>query len=204
MDISNDPRVFAKNVVMKRLGAFHLISISAVLTSHLCIKQMLAILKQFNNPHTDLVYAMQYGSLVALSLIFILNLISVVIIITQIYHISRMSTAGPHGFEIASSYYLDSCATSLRHAAARNFFFCIPLFIIVLACTVYVQSGGDLGHSLPVCFSMGVVAFLLFIITLKQRAIFLERYNLAREYGKPLRQHLTKLEESQRLLTSSR
>lgn len=183
MDMQNDPRMFANNVLMARLGAFHVISVCAVLMGNLCCTQMLKLEGHFESP-------VQYFAFVTLAACFILNLFAVIVIVQQLFHLHRLSTAGATGFETAKSYYLNKNIVTLRHMAARMFFFCIPVFLVCLACSVYVKLGDQKRRSIPVCILLLASAIVLLAVNIKSRNIFTEKYNIAKAHELPLLNHL--------------
>eukprot|EP00448_Togula_jolla_P034598 CAMPEP_0170645784 /NCGR_PEP_ID=MMETSP0224-20130122/43283_1 /TAXON_ID=285029 /ORGANISM="Togula jolla, Strain CCCM 725" /LENGTH=227 /DNA_ID=CAMNT_0010977061 /DNA_START=70 /DNA_END=753 /DNA_ORIENTATION=+ len=180
MEITNDPRIMAKNVLLTRLGAFHVIAITAVLVANKAIGSMLALeAKEIKDP-------LQYVALVVLAATFMSNLFAVIVIIIQLFHLTRLSTAGPTGFELARSYYLNANVVTMRHLAARTFFFFIPVFISAEAASIWVKLGDKWLRKLPICIILFVSAIALLFINMKHRNIFQEKYAEAKTREQPM------------------
>lgn len=137
MDVINDPRVFGGNILFKRMGAFHLISFAAVVMCVLSVQNLLGMEQPSPTP-------IQYAAMIALTLTFILNLMTVVVIVVQVYHMTRLSTVGPMGFETSASYYMHPDITTLRHGAARIFFVNVVVLLVAIALTIYVKFKADM------------------------------------------------------------
>lgn len=193
MDISNDPRFMAPNVILTRMGAFHLISVSAVLLGCLSCKMMLQM-------ETDeFVNWGHYATFVFLSCSFVCDLFCVIVIVQQLFHITRLVTAGPHGFELAQAYYLNHNVVSLRQFAVRMYFISVPVFMCSTAYSIVVKLGQHTEqymYSVPVASVMGIVGILVYVIIEKHRRLFLEKYTIAKAHEEPLMGHLRNLEKN--------
>lgn len=198
MDVTNDPRMFAKNVIMKRLAAFHLIAVCAILMGCSSSKLMFAMLDpKFED-------RLQYVCVLILGCCAVSNFLCVIIIVQQLFHVSRLVTAGPAGYEISKSYYLNPNVVTLRHCGVRLFFWAIPLYIACMAYSVFVKLGVALDeeiepmslyHALPAGIIMILMSIGLYLVIRKHRMTFHERYTLAKEHEKPLMGHIHGLEE---------
>merc|ERR1719235_1092150 len=58
------------------------------------------------------------------------NIIATYVSVAQIYHTYRLETAGPTGFEMATSYYLNPNIVAWRHLAIKCMLNSLPLFMI--------------------------------------------------------------------------
>lgn len=189
MDVNNDPRMFSNNVLLKRLGAFQLISVCAVLMANLSCGQMLAMeSKKYTN------WTM-YVAFCIMAVCFLFNLFTVVVLVQQMFHMYRLVTAGPTGFEMGKSYYLNPNIVSLRHLATKLFFIAIPLFLGTIGLTIYVHLGDQYVRSIPVLCTLILLALTLWFIQYRTRRIFEEKYMLAKRYEKPLLEHMKETEQ---------
>lgn len=190
MEVTNDPRFFHKNVLLKRMGAFHVIAVTAVLIANLSCMQMLQMeSSKFNGIKGNI----RYVAFVLFSTCFVLNLVTVVIIVQQLFQMTRLATAGSTGFELAKSYYLNPNIVSMRHLAANIFFVCIPIFLAAVGLTIYVKLGGRLNlmWSLPISIVLFFAAIILRCFYEKHRNVFQQKYELAVTQHEPLLTQLT-------------
>jgi len=58
------------------------------------------------------------------------NVIATYVGVAQIYHTYRLETAGPTGFEMATSYYLNPNIVAWRHLAVKCMLNSLPLFLV--------------------------------------------------------------------------
>eukprot|EP00425_Heterocapsa_triquetra_P034834 CAMPEP_0195125870 /NCGR_PEP_ID=MMETSP0448-20130528/133826_1 /TAXON_ID=66468 /ORGANISM="Heterocapsa triquestra, Strain CCMP 448" /LENGTH=147 /DNA_ID=CAMNT_0040163535 /DNA_START=21 /DNA_END=464 /DNA_ORIENTATION=+ len=130
-----------------------------------------------------------------MTLIFIMNLFTVVVLLQQMFMTYRLLTTGPTGFEVAKSYYLNPNITTLRHTAIKMFFIALPLFVAGQSCMVIVnfsKSGSETNMALawPIVVFLILYSLLLCWINNKQQAIFKDRYAMAKHHDQPLLNHL--------------
>merc|ERR1719337_186217 len=62
-------------------------------------------------------------------MIFFFNMLSTYVGVAQPYHTIRLMTAGPTGFEAATSYYLNRNIIAWRHMAIKYMLLSLPLYI---------------------------------------------------------------------------
>merc|ERR1719450_1596868 len=58
------------------------------------------------------------------------NIIAVYVSVAQVSHVYRLETAGPTGFEMATSYYLNVNIVAWRHLAIKCLLLSLPLFLV--------------------------------------------------------------------------
>merc|ERR1719436_434110 len=80
----------------------------------------------------------QYIGFLTMSMTFLMNLATVVVLIQQLFMTFRLLTVGPTGFEAAKSYYLNPNVVTMRHMAVKCFFFSLPLFVASTSCMIWV------------------------------------------------------------------
>mmetsp|Transcript_1863 Transcript_1863/g.4277 ORF Transcript_1863/g.4277 Transcript_1863/m.4277 type:complete len:221 (-) Transcript_1863:109-771(-) len=185
MEVSNDPRMMAKNILLKRMGAFHVIAVSAVLLGNLSLKEMSDLQKD------EITGEVQYLAFFALGMTFLMNFCTVVIIIQQLFYITRLSTMSANGFEVAQTYYLNHNVITMRHCATWMFFICIPIFMLAVAGVVFVKFGKRYEMSLPVVVFLVLSSLGLFIVNRRHRYLFQAKYEMAMSHHSPLVEHLT-------------
>merc|ERR1719359_1607232 len=65
-----------------------------------------------------------------LNFVLFFNMLAMYVGVAQPYHTIRLMTAGPTGFEIACSYYLNKNIVSYRHLAIKCMLLSLPIFLI--------------------------------------------------------------------------
>lgn len=190
MEVTNDPRMMAANVLFTRLNAFHVMAVCCVLTSNLSCAQMLAAEKV---DYSDGIRGtLGYLAFFMMAVVFVMNLSAAIIILQQLFHMQRLSTAGATGFEHSRSYYLNLNVLKLRHFAARLFFASFPLYLFCVGLAIYIKGGGreKLPHTIWILLIFWVGTAILACITCKQTDIFKEKYAACHDHESPLRTHL--------------
>merc|ERR1719433_2094069 len=117
---------------------------------NLSVKQMFLLEKDI---HLNIVGVVQYTGFTIMTITFLLDLFAVVVVVQQLFMTYRLLTAGPSGFEIAKSYYLNPNIVSMRHLAVKSFLYSVPLFIASTGCMVFVffEKYSHFLLALPVC-----------------------------------------------------
>jgi len=192
MDCVNDPRFMGNSVIAKRLAAFQTISVVSVIMVNLSKATMFALEKDID---IDKPFGwVQYAGFVIMMLVFLANLTTVVVVVQQMFMTYRLLTAGPTGFEIAKSYYLNPNIITMRHMAIKLFFFSLPLFVAGSSCMVIVnfgRAGGLTGKlAYPAVAFLLLTSLLLLWVSGKQQSIFRERYYMAKAHEQPLLNHV--------------
>ncbi|CAK9104077.1 unnamed protein product [Durusdinium trenchii] len=130
MDLQNDPRFFQDNVLNKRLAALSGMSVVSGLMVSVCTG-VLEKRKNLNFETWD--GRVRCCNFLLLSLVLFLNTVATYVPMAQTYHTYRLETAGPTGFEIASSYYLNRNIVAWRH---------FSVFCLLNGMTFYLISYG--------------------------------------------------------------
>jgi hypothetical protein len=206
MDMSNDPRFFQGSVLNKRLAAFSSLSVVSGLmvgtsTAVISMKKDMD-LRTFDGQ-------LQFVSFGIMTAVLFANIIATYIGVAQVYHAYRLETAGPTGFEMATSYYLNPNIVAWRHIAIKGMLHSLPLFLISTGMRIEINFDRAASEPLPppfwlartiglgymvVYMLMGVVVWYLHT---KHTAIFRERYAVAREREMPYLKHVHGLMSSQ-------
>jgi len=206
MDISNDPRFFNDNVLNYRLAAFSGLSVVSGLMVQNAIDQLFGMSKDM--PIFDSASKMlsvdgllQLIAFILLCLILFSNFLAVYVGVAQPYHVLRLMTAGPTGFDAAVSYYLNRNVVFWRHLAIKGMLQSIPLYIFQMGLRLVVKFDRDTSASLDLpaetpthsviqgiifCVLMQILALLLLWVHLKHFDIFRERYEVMTEMIKPM------------------
>jgi len=145
MDVSNDPRFFAKSVMDKRLGAFKSLTIVSTLMFGTSLGQCFKLKKNMDFSKWDpLVGYIGIWQLVSFGIsvaVAVMCLLSLYVIAHQLFYANRLITSGPTGFEQASMFYLTRVIVMWRHRAIKYLFNGLWLFMfligIQLFCTFY-------------------------------------------------------------------
>jgi len=72
----------------------------------------------------------QLLSFTLLTFVLFANVLSIYIGVAQPYHTIRLMTAGPTGYEIAASYYLNKNVVAYRHLAIKTMLVSLPVFLV--------------------------------------------------------------------------
>jgi len=143
MNVGNDPRFFAANVMDKRLAALKVLTIVNSLMFGTAIKQCFTLRKDMDFSAFDpLVFNIaywQFGAFLLDIAIAIMCLLSLYIIAHQLFYAYRLMTAGPSGFDQAAIFYLTRSITMWRHFAIKCLFNGLLMFLGLVAVQLLVQ-----------------------------------------------------------------
>jgi len=150
MNVGNDPRFFAANVMDKRLDAMKTLTIVNSLMFGTAIKQCFTLKKDMNFSESQpLVGCIAYWQIFVFFLdicIAIMCLLSLYIIAHQLFYAYRLMTAGPSGFDQAAIFYLTRVITMWRHFAIKCLFNGLLAFLAVVGIQLLVQFYKDADH----------------------------------------------------------
>jgi len=207
MDLQNDPRFFQDNVLNKRLSAFSGLSVVSGLMVGTC-SAVISMKKDVNFINFE--GMMQFASFSLMSVVLILNVLATYVSVAQIYHSYRLETAGPTGFEMATSYYLNPNIVAWRHLAVKCMLNSLPIFLISTGMRISVNFE-RLVHEpeMPTafiarCLSMTFLAFyflagsVVYYVHRKHMAIFRENYETVKGQELPYLKHVQTLMSSRR------
>jgi len=151
MNVGNDPRFFAKNVMDKRLDAFKVLTIVNSLMFGTAIKQCFTLEKDMDfSQFEPYVLSVAYWQIIAFFLdisIAIMCLLSLYIIAHQLFYAYRLMTAGPSGFDQAAIFYLTRVITMWRHFAIKCLFNGLLMFLALVGIQLLVQFYKDADHT---------------------------------------------------------
>lgn len=141
MDISNDPRFFAKSVMDKRLGAFKSLTIVSSLMFGSSMMQCFKLKKNMDFSHWDplvgnIAIWQLCGFCIAVA-VSVMCLLSLYVISHQLFYANRLMTSGPTGFEQASVFYLTRVIVMWRHLAIKCLFNGLSLFIFLVGLQLF-------------------------------------------------------------------
>ena len=102
-----------------------------------------------------------------LCFVMFLNLMAVYVGVAQTYHTYRLETAGPTGFEIAASYYLNPNIVAYRHLAVKCLLNGLALFLFSTGIRVAVSFETETGKEVPkmeeqTAHVLGVIVVIVF------------------------------------------
>jgi len=207
MHMTNDPRFFQSSVLNKRLAAFSGLSVVSGLMIGTC-SDVISMKKDMNL--STLEGNLQLLSFSILTFVMFANIVATYVGVAQIYHAVRLETAGPTGFEMATSYYLNPNIVAWRHIAVKCMLNSLPLFLISTGIRIEVNFDRQAGEPEPptqdsarhlgfIFMSMyAAMGVLVWYIHTKHIAIFKERYELVKKKEMPYLQHVHSLMTSQR------
>eukprot|EP00438_Fugacium_kawagutii_P023556 Skav200911 [mRNA] locus=scaffold1581:389059:406008:+ [translate_table: standard] len=209
MDLQNDPRFFQDNVLNKRLSAFAGLGVVSSLMVSTC-SHVIAMKKDMN--FVTIEGWLRVLSFFLLSMVLFLNVIAVYVGMAQTYHTYRLETAGPTGFEIATSYYLNPNIVAWRHFAVKCLLNGLTIFLISTGIRVSVSFEELSDDIMPkmtnkAAHVLGVITLSAFVIGglvmhyihLKHQAVFRTNYELAKEQERPYMNRVHDLMISQRM-----
>lgn len=143
MDLVNDPRYFTSNVIDKRLGAFGKLSVVSSLMLGTSFGQMFALKKDMNFEEFEFgVVPMGWMQFLAFTIqmnVAFMCLMAIYVIVHQVFYTYRLMTAGPHGFEQASMFYLSKQMCTWRHLAIRCIFNGLWLYMVASGLLIFVK-----------------------------------------------------------------
>jgi len=206
MDMTNDPRLFGNNVLMKRLLAFSALALVSSIMTKTTQAQLLKLKKDIDLTTPDGV--LQFVSFLTMNGVLFTNILAMYVGVAQHYFTYRLMTAGPTGYEMASAYYLNPNIAFWRHAAIKGMLASLPIYLISTSIKLLVMFDQDMPdapdkHPYPnnwslarvgslsvlgivVCAIWFAAAGLLFYVDNRHRQCFQERYEVAKELERPL------------------
>lgn len=209
MHMTNDPRFFQGSVLEKRLAAFGGLSVVSGLMVGTC-SDVISMKKDMNLSRLE--GNLQLLSFTIMTLVLFANIVATYVGVAQIYHAYRLETAGPTGFEMATSYYLNPNIVSWRHLAVKCMLISLPLFLLSTGIRIEVNfdrqavdphalapsewSARCLGFGFMMIY--GLMALLVSYIHAKHVAIFRERYDIMKRREMPYLKHVHSMMSSQR------
>jgi len=207
MDMSNDPRFFQGSVLNKRMAAFSGLGV----VSGLMVGFTQSSIRSLSNMDVTTLEGKLYGVGFVVSCISLFaNVIATYVSVAQVYHVYRLETAGPMGFEMATSYYLNPNVVAWRHLAVKCLLLSLPLFLVATGIQIEVAIGSQASvpkkPSLDVARGCGLAIMGLFFgmgacvwyIHSIHAWIFRDRYEVAMQNQSPY------LNRVQSMMTSSR
>eukprot|EP00931_Biecheleriopsis_adriatica_P105074 TRINITY_DN7966_c0_g1_i1.p1 TRINITY_DN7966_c0_g1~~TRINITY_DN7966_c0_g1_i1.p1 ORF type:complete len:287 (-),score=46.24 TRINITY_DN7966_c0_g1_i1:88-948(-) len=127
MDMTNDPRFFQGSVLSKRLDAFSGLGV----VSSLMVGFFEGKVLDYHVADVLTVCGALHTSAYFLSLFSLFgNLLALYVSVAQIYHVHRLETAGPIGFEMATGYYLNPNVVAWRHMAIKFMLLSLPMMLV--------------------------------------------------------------------------
>jgi len=202
MHMTNDPRFFQGSILNKRLAAFSGLSVVSGLMVGTC-SDVISMKKDMNL--STLEGNLQLVSFGIMTFVLFANLLATYVGVAQIYHTYRLETAGPTGFEMATSYYLNPNIVSWRHLAVKCMLNSLPLFLISTGIRIEINFDRQATDPVPPshwsarCLGfifMGLyatVGLLIWYVHTKHMAIFRERYEVVKAKEMPYLKHVHSL-----------
>jgi hypothetical protein len=190
MEMRNDPRFFTDNVVNYRIAAFGTMSIVSGLMIGTAMSDIMGMDKNINCTHW--VGALQFVSFGMLLLVFFFNMVGTYVGVAQPYHVMRLLTSGPTGFEAAASYYLNKNIITWRHFAIKYMLVSLPLYIVQMGLRLVVKfdrsnkKGPETTVNAPFysdfegiffCVLLMIMGMVLWCVHCTHFAVFRERYS---------------------------
>merc|ERR1719482_1416699 len=142
MDVTNDPRFFAGSIMNKRLAAFQSLTLVSSLMFGTALSQCFKINKDMNFSHWDPLVGniaiWEYCGFILSVIVASMCLLSLYVISHQLFYTTRLTTAGPTGFEQATMFYLTRVIVVWRHIAVAALFNGLWLFILMVGIQFFV------------------------------------------------------------------
>lgn len=189
MEMRNDPRFFTDNVINYRIAAFGTMGVVSGLMSGCAMEDIMGMDKNMNLTHW--VGALQFVNFILLLFVFFFNMVGTYVGVAQPYHVMRLLTSGPTGFEAAASYYLNANIITWRHFSIKYMLISLPLYIVQMGLRLIVKfdrsnkAGPKLTPQPPfysdlegmfACVLMVLMGSLLWCVHCTHFAVFRERY----------------------------
>jgi hypothetical protein len=130
------------------------------------------------------------------------NILAIYIGVAQPYHVFRLMTAGPTGFDAAASYYMNRNITAWRHFAIKGMLVSMSLYVLQMGLRLVVKFDRQTeavpnlpGHTPTVSFWQAIIFCGTFQLTAasllwchyRHFSIFAERYEVMTSHVKGLR-----------------
>jgi hypothetical protein len=143
MELQNDPRFFTGNVIMQRLAAFTMLSTLSGIFLSFGSADVMDANKEMRtrdiHGNIDPLGVLQLCRYTLNVGIFFVNIMGVYIGVVQPYHVYRLMTCGPSGFDAAATYYLNKNVTLWRHFATKGMMLSLGWYTVAVACAAMVQ-----------------------------------------------------------------
>jgi len=207
MEMSNDPRFFQGSVLNKRMAAFSGLGV----VSGLMVGFTQASLRKDFNMDLTTIEGQLYGIGFIVSCVGLFsNIIATYVSVAQVYHVYRLETAGPMGFEMATSYYLNPNIVAWRHLAIKCLLLSLPLFLVSTGLQIEVSMGSSARVAerpslrmarawgftmMSLFFFMGLVVWYVHSI---HAWIFRDRYDVAMDNQTPYLNRVASMQSSAR------
>lgn len=212
MDIMNDPRFFTGNVIDKRMAAFTGLSVVSTIMVSTSLSECYGMKKHIDMSSPDgVVQLVGFG---IMNVVLFMNVLTTYVCVAQVFFVYRLMTAGPTGFEMASSFYLNPNIAFWRHAGVKNLLISVPTFVVGSAFRMLKKFDNDMpgevkpkgpvdvlpwyeariwgvsGIGIVVCGAWCSMALLVWYVNNKHASVFKERYAIAKEMERPLLQQV--------------
>lgn len=220
MDLQNDPRFFQSNVIDKRLTAFSGLGIISGIMVSTTMSELYSMDKDISLLAAPVDATVEILAFTLVSGVLYGNMVATYVAVAQTYHTYRLMTAGPTGFEMASTYYLHKHILFWRHFAIKFMLTSMPVFLFSTglrmfykwdraALPKFVQDNGQDPTPVPaeanvrgmsiiaviVCIVYTSAAVSVIHIHRKHMRVFRERYNMVRQRELPLVNHVHRLSQ---------
>jgi hypothetical protein len=203
--------MWADNVISKRLQAFDAVMVAASFIASMAVTSVVQpgvwlaqTWSDQDNPGHIAVQQSRFQMAIAwlceslgmtfMLLTTMLNLSCVLIITHQHFHVFRLMTCTAHGFDVAKSYYLNATIMFFRHMAIKMFFYSLPIYIIGIACMVFIKVRSCEVFRIYKWMFMTlavVAAGLIHSINAKHSEIFNKKYKTLSDHEIVIRNHVS-------------
>mmetsp|Transcript_34283 Transcript_34283/g.63951 ORF Transcript_34283/g.63951 Transcript_34283/m.63951 type:complete len:353 (-) Transcript_34283:42-1100(-) len=194
MEMSNDPRFFQQSILNKRMAAFSSLGV----ISGLMIGFSQGSVKNVRDMDvTTLEGNLALAGFIFTSLGLFANVVSTYVSVAQMYHTYRLETAGPTGFEMATSYYLNPNVVAWRHLAIKSMLLSLPLFLVSTGIEIEINIVETSDRPRPPSRTMAriigisslvgfnIMAWIIFYIHRIHAWVFQDRYEVAMQHQSP-------------------
>jgi len=143
MDLVNDPRYFSGNVIDKRLGALGKITVVSSLMLGTSFGQMFSLKKDMDFGELEFGWLpigwIQFLSFLLQMCVTFVCMTTIYVLVHQTFFTLRLMTAGPHGFEQASMFYLNRQMCMWRRLAVNSLFNGLIVYLLATGLLVFVK-----------------------------------------------------------------
>merc|ERR1711920_600969 len=110
--------------------------------------------------------ALQMLGFVIMTFVLFANIVATYVGVAQVYHAFRLETAGPTGFEMATSYYLNPNIVSYRHISIKCMLLSLPMFLISTGMRIAVNfdRSADVEFEPPFVFCVRLLAVCFMVL----------------------------------------
>lgn len=137
MPMVNDPRFFEGNIIDKRLLAIAMLATVSGLMVGSAMDNCFSLEKDYHLNTLD--GWLQLFMFLLMSVVLFANIGAVYIGVAQPYHVYRLTSGGPLGYEMAAYYYLNADVAYYRHLSVKLMLGSLPVYVFAMGVRMQIS-----------------------------------------------------------------